>query len=321
MENAESVTFGGAMPDRLAELRGDTVALDYAMSEGSAWALLMWRGKPLVAGAARDRLAQLAATHPLLAERAPLLLGRDAHGQLIFAHEVSDWVPAGSDADTLDRFADRTEQHHPDLPPDTAFVELRQVMTRLSPRDAELAATARALFGWHRTHGFCARCGSATEMILSGWQRHCPACGGQHFPRTDPVVIMLITRGNSVLLGRSPGWPENMYSLLAGFMEPGETVEAAVRREVWEEARVPVGAVGYLASQPWPFPSSLMLGCQGTALAGDITIDPGEIEAARWVSREEVMAAMAGEDDRLLPAREGAIAHFLLRRWLADRLD
>ena len=153
------------------------------------------------------------------------------------------------------------------------------------------------------------------------WKRACPACGAQHFPRTDPVVIMLVTHGNSVLLGRAPAWPPAMYSLLAGFMEPGESIEAAVRREVWEEARVPVGDVSYLSSQPWPFPSSLMIGCRGEALNREITLDPVELEHALWVSREGVMAAMAGQNPDLRPARKGSIARFLLDRWLRDQLD
>jgi NAD+ diphosphatase len=132
---------------------------------------------------------------------------------------------------------------------------------------------------------------------------------------------MLITHGNSVLMGRSPGWPEGMYSLLAGFVEPGETMEAAVRREVFEETGVRVGEVSYLASQPWPFPASLMLGCAGQAISRDITIDPSEIEDALWVTREEMMRIVAGEHASILPARKGAIAHFLLEHWLADRLD
>jgi NAD+ diphosphatase len=143
----------------------------------------------------------------------------------------------------------------------------------------------------------------------------------QHFPRTDPVVIMLVTRGNRVLLGRSPGWPEGMVSLLAGFLEPGETVEAGVRREVWEEAGVRVGRVGYLASQPWPFPASLMLGCRGEALSEEIALDPQELEAAMWVSRERLLRVFMGEDPEIRPPRTGAIAGFLLREWLADRLD
>lgn len=156
---------------------------------------------------------------------------------------------------------------------------------------------------------------------MSGWQRSCPSCGTQHFPRTDPVVIMLITRGNKTLLGRSPGWPDGMYSCLAGFVEPGETIEAAVRREVMEETGVHVGPVRYLASQPWAFPTSLMIGCHGDAVSDDLEIDRHELEDARWVSREEVARAFAGEHPEIWAPREGAIAHFLLRNWLADRLE
>ena len=196
---------------------------------------------------------------------------------------------------------------------------IRAYATRL--RDAEIAATAKSMFSWHRSHRFCAKCGSESKMTMAGWQRNCPDCGAPHFPRTDPVVIMLITHGNRVLMGRSPGWPEGMFSLLAGFVEPGETIEAAVRREVEEETSVKVGQVDYLASQPWPYPSSLMIGCDGEALSLDIDVDPNEIEDARWFSREEIADAFAGRNPVLKPARKGAIAHFILWNWLADRLD
>jgi NAD+ diphosphatase len=182
-------------------------------------------------------------------------------------------------------------------------------------------ATAKAVLHWHRSHGFCAVCGVASEVSQGGWQRTCPACGAHHFPRTDPVVIMLVTRGNSVLLGRSPAWPEGMYSLLAGFVEPGETLEAAVRREVLEEAGVHCGAVSYLASQPWPFPASLMFGARAEALSEAIVLDPEELEHALWVTREEMVTVMAGLHPTIKPARNGAIAHFILVNWLADRLD
>jgi NAD+ diphosphatase len=157
--------------------------------------------------------------------------------------------------------------------------------------------------------------------VEAGWRRQCPSCGAQHFPRTDPVVIMLICHGNSVLLGRASTWPQGMYSLLAGFMEPGESMEAAVRRETWEETGVRVGPVGYLSSQPWPFPSSLMIGCRGEALSHDIHRDPAELEDARWVTREEAMAALSNQNPDLRLARPGSIARFLLERWLGDRLN
>ncbi|MDA7429655.1 NAD(+) diphosphatase [Primorskyibacter aestuariivivens] len=320
MKLAETVTFGGSALDRAAEIRGDAAAIARADADTATRAILLWRGKPLIDAA--DRLVRLPLDHSILPEcsNERILLGRD-DGALCFAYDLSAWTPDNLDTEALGQFVDRSEQSHPLLQETQVFAELRVIMTRLSPRDAELATTAKAILGWHESHRFCSRCGAESAMAMSGWERACGACGGKHFPRTDPVVIMLITHGNSVLMGRSPGWPEGMYSLLAGFVEPGETLEAAVRREVYEEAGITVGAVEYLASQPWPFPSSLMFGCRGDAMTRDITIDPLEIEDAQWISREDMAAAFAGEHPGILPARKGAIAHFLLRNWLADTLD
>ena len=323
MKHAETVTFGGSSFDRAAEIRGDDEAIQREVEHYGACTIVMWRGKPLVQGPDLDGLVRVPMDHPVLARHSgtQLLLGRDETGQLIHAHDLSSWQPEDLDVAELDRFLDASEQSHPDLPDHTVFAELRRIMTRLNARDAELAATARAVLGWHLSHRYCARCGAESRLALSGWQRVCPDCGGQHFPRTDPVVIMLITHGNQVLMGRSPGWPEGMYSLLAGFVEPGETIEAAVRREVFEEAGVKVGEVSYLASQPWAFPSSLMFGCWGRAVSNEINIDPTEIEDAIWVSRDDTLAAFAGQHPILMPARRGAIAQFLLRNWLADTLE
>jgi NAD+ diphosphatase len=324
MRIAETVTFGGAGLDRAAELRGDAAALAALRAAPEARMVVFWRGKPLVCGPERDKLALLPPQTPALTGPAAgleMFLGRDASGAGIFAVDLDGWEPEDQDLGQVGGFFDPSEQVHPGLPEGHAFVELRRVMTRLDAADAERAATGKALISWHAIHGFCARCGAASTVSQAGWQRTCPSCGGHHFPRTDPVVIMLITHGNSVLMGRSPGWPPGMFSLLAGFVEPGETLEAAVRREVREEAGVPVGEVTYLASQPWPFPASLMIGCAGRALDREITIDPVEIEAAMWVSREEMMQAFAGEHPLIRPARKGAIAAFLLEAWLADRLD
>lgn len=326
MRHAETVTFGGSGLDRAAELRGNPTAMATTIADPSTRAIVLWRGKPLVQGQGRDGLAKLKLDHPILAEARtnPIYLGRDSgeHGDHhCFAYDISAWKPEVLDKEALGSFLDPSEQHHPVLPPEQVFCELRVTMTRLDARDAEMAATAKAVQSWHRSHRFCAICGHESEMAMAGWQRNCPSCDGRHFPRTDPVVIMLITRGNKVLMGRSPGWPEGMYSLLAGFVEPGETLEAAVRREVLEEAGIRVGPVTYLASQPWAFPSSLMVGCRGDALDEEITLDPVELEDAIWVSREDMMQVFAGLHPVLLPARKGAIAHFLLRNWLADRLD
>lgn len=321
MRIAETVTFGGGGLERAAHLRADADRIAQLRADTTSKTIVLWRGKPLLSAQEHCRLVRLSMQHKVLemAREAPVFLGL-AQGGALFGHDISGWQPAGGTAPDTG-FFDATEQQHPGLPKDQVFAELRGHMASLSPLDAELAATARALFGWHHHHGFCARCGVATNVAMSGWQRDCAACGTRHFPRADPVVIMLITRGNKVLVGRSPGWPERMYSLLAGFVEPGETIEAAVRREVMEEAGITVGAVHYLASQPWAFPSSLMIGCHGEAQSQDIVIDPVEIEAALWLSREEMMDVFAGLNQAIQPARAGSIAHFLLHNWLADRLD
>ena len=311
---SEKVTFGGSGLDRAADLRADSAAV--AAIPG-ARAILLWRGKPMVMD---DALVQVALDHPVMADTMAdlILLGRDETGPVLAA-DLSGWSPPDLDITHLDTFLDPSEQKHPAMPAGAGFAELRAIMTRLTPRDAELAATAKAIIGWHQSHGFCARCGAQSVISMAGWQRDCPSCGTHHFPRTDPVVIMLITHGNNVLLGRSPGWPEGMYSLLAGFVEPGETIEAAVRREVLEEAGISVGTVRYLASQPWAFPASLMFGCAGEALDTELTIDRTEIEDAIWVSREDMASAFAGFHPTIRPARKGAIAHFLIDNWLADR--
>jgi len=320
MRHAETVTFGGSGLDRAGEVRGDTAALDALRAAPEARAMVLWRGKPLVTGEDSLDLVRLPLDHALFDDvvRPAILLGRE-DGAAIFAQDISGWTPSDLDAEALGKFVDPSEQVHPACP-EARFAELRRIMIRLDARDAELAATAKAVHGWHSTHGFCAVCGAPSDMAQAGWQRVCPSCGANHFPRTDPVVIMLVTHGNKTLLGRSPGWPEGMYSCLAGFVEPGETLEAAVRRETFEEAGVRVGEVRYLASQPWAFPSSLMMGMHGLAETTEITLDPLELEDARWVTREEVADAAAGLRPGLLPARKGAIAHFLLHNWLADTL-
>ena len=316
MKRAESVTFGGSGLDRAASLREGSAAL--AALWPQARVLLLWQGRPLTE--AGTGLALLPAAHPLCGgPGTALFLGRDDKGA-IFAQDLPGFVP-DNPTEQQAGFFDTSVQGHPDLALTQMFCDLRAVMARLTPREAELAATARALLEWHRSHGFCANCGARSDMVQAGWQRRCPACKAQHFPRTDPVVIMLITRGNSVLLGRGPTWPEGMYSLLAGFIEPGETIAAAVRREVFEESGIRVGEVTYLACQPWPFPASLMIGCRGEALNADITLDPAELQDARWVTREALVDAFAGTPPLIKPSRKGAIARFLLDHWLADRMD
>jgi NAD+ diphosphatase len=322
MHLAETVTFGGSGLNRAVELRNDA-AQSALKNNPEARVTFFWRGKPLVCGHDPEdiALAWVALTHPILGSCETLLfLGLNEERIPIFLVDISIWEPEEIPI-TLDAFSDPSEQYHPSLTNGEYFSELRMIMTHLSPRDAELAATGRGLLEWHRTSGFCSTCGHASKISMAGWQRNCTSCSRSHFPRMDPVVIMLITHGNKVLIGRSPGWPKGMYSLLAGFVEPGETMEAAVRREVFEESGIEVGAVKYLASQPWPFPASLMFGCEGEALSTEINFDPNEIEDALWLGREEMVDVFEGIHPNITPARSGAIAHFLLEKWLSDRLQ
>jgi len=175
------------------------------------------------------------------------------------------------------------------VPDECSPQTLRELAPALAADEAGLAVHAISVAQWHRTHQHCARCGAPTAVAQAGHLRRCPACGAQHFPRTDPAVIMLVTDGDDrALLGRQPVWPEGRYSTLAGFVEPGESLEDAVRREIMEEAGVVVGEVTYAGSQPWPFPSSLMLGFLARAASYDIVVDNDEIEDARWFTRAEV---------------------------------
>ena len=226
-----------------------------------------------------------------------VFLGRDDTGG-IFAHR-------------FDPAADESEG----TPPTD---DLRAMATAGSvpPETLGLLAEAKALLHWHRSHRFCSTCGHPSRLAAWGWRRECAACGTHHFPRTDPVVIMLATSGDRCLLGRQPRFAPGMYSCLAGFLEPGETIEAAVRREIAEESGIAVGAVTYLASQPWPFPASIMIGCLAEATSTEITVDRTELEDARWFSRDDARQMLAGTHPagfRSPPPM--AIAQGILRAW------
>ncbi|MGW2814958.1 NAD(+) diphosphatase [Streptomyces sp. NPDC001415] len=196
---------------------------------------------------------------------------------------------------------------------------LREAGLLLSPRDASLMTHAVALENWQRLHRFCSRCGERTVIAAAGHIRRCPACGAEHYPRTDPAVIMLVTdEHDRALLGRQVHWPEGRFSTLAGFVEPGESIEQSVRREVFEEAGVTVGPVEYVASQPWPFPSSLMLGFMAKATSSEINVDGEEIHEARWFSREDLAAAF--ESGEVLPPYGISIAARLIELWYGKPL-
>lgn len=193
-----------------------------------------------------------------------------------------------------------------------------RALETLPPEDASTYAGARSLIDWHLRHRFCARCGSGESIIVrAGWGRKCQNCGAEHFPRVDPVVIMLAEHRGQVLVGRQPRYPEGRYSALAGFVEPGESVEEAVARELFEEAGLKVHDVRYMFSQPWPFPSSLMMACVAQTDDPALTIDTTELEDAIWVDRCGVAASMAGDPGApFLPPPSYAIAHTLFRWWL-----
>ena len=320
------VTFAGGTRDRADRLRGDPAALARLAAAPEARILPLWRGKPLfdLSGPA-PALGWLPLDAPPLAHAAepPVLLGLEppeAGGHARFAADISAWIDPAHPEGPPRAFNDPTRQRHPDLPEAMKFVDLRAIMGELSGPDAADAATARGVLEWHRTHLHCARCGARSEIDGAGWRRRCPACGAMHFPRTDPVVIMLVVRGERCLLGRQPQWPERMYSLLAGFMEPGETPEAATRRETLEEAGIPLGRVRYLCAQPWPFPASLMIATAGEALAEEIEIDPAELQDARWLTREELRDSLAGRHPDVAAARKGAVARAVLEAWAEGRI-
>lgn len=183
-------------------------------------------------------------------------------------------------------------------------------------------AEAKALLGWHARHRFCSNCGLPTRPLDAGWRRDCPSCKVQHFPRTDPVAIMLPIAGDRCVLGRSPRFAATMWSCLAGFIEPGETIEDAVRREILEEVGVVCGRVDYFTSQPWPFPMSLMIGCYTQALSDKITVDHSELEDARWFEREELALMLLRKHPQGLTATlPHAIAHHIIRRYIEEGAD
>lgn len=196
---------------------------------------------------------------------------------------------------------------------------LWRALSMLPAEDAAIYGTARSLIDWHNSHRFCGKCGSPTAMFRAGWGRKCNNCGKEHFPRTDPVVIMLVTKGDKVLLGRQKQFPPGMWSCLAGFVEVAETIEDAVRREILEESGIVCGDVGYYLAQPWPYPSSLMIGCTAVATTDEIIVDRMELEDARWFSRDDARLMLKREHpDGLTGPHPVAIAHHLLGHWLQD---
>jgi NAD+ diphosphatase len=201
--------------------------------------------------------------------------------------------------------------------------DLRSIAVQglVAPEHLPPIAEAKAVLHWHLRHRFCPNCGAATLVVSGGWRRDCPQCKAEHFPRTDPVVIMLAVDGERCLLGRSPRFVPTMWSCLAGFVEPGESIEDAVHRETREEAGIACGRVRYFASQPWPFPTSLMIGCHAQALTHDIVVDHDELEDARWFDKDEVVSMLMRKHRQgLTTPPPVAIAHHIIRAWIEGEI-
>ncbi|RWE30009.1 NAD(+) diphosphatase [Mesorhizobium sp.] len=299
-EPSQFVGFAGNQIDRQSENRADD-AVEKALADRSTRLLLMHGGRLYLKleDGRFDPWFGAAESQPYEAslERG-VLLGISDSGPVLA-------VPAGNEPESL--------------PETVKAIDYRSVYMQglIDEGAAGALAQGAALLAWHASHAFCSKCGNPSEMRAGGYRRHCPTCGTDHFPRTDPVAIMLTVTREKCLLGRGRHFAPGMYSALAGFIEPGETIEAAVRRETLEEAGIRLGRVVYHASQPWPFPYSLMIGCFGEPLNEDIQADLNELEDCRWFAREEVRSMLERtHPDNLITPPKGAIAHHLIRAWV-----
>ena len=302
--------------ERVAHRRRDPAWLDAAFTSERVRILVMREGLPLVEGSAPPSAtpligAQLAPGRPLLwlgpqaAMLSPkatrIFLGETEKGSPVFALEM----PSSFRLDSSP------------IAGLGVFDDFRVTAATMDAFEGGVAATARALFEWHRRHGFCSNCGARSKIEEAGWKRKCEDCEAEHFPRVDPVAIMLAVRGDKCLLGRQKAWRPGFWSCLAGFVEPGETIEQAAAREIFEEAGVRcTGGADYLFCQPWPFPSSLMIGLILEADDDKLAVDASELETARWFTREETVAMMAGKHPEAFPPMRFAVAHHVIKAWL-----
>lgn len=297
-------TFSGNPLDRSGDLRNDAAWLAAQRDHPDAMAMVMWEGRPLVEPYADgQRLVWLSMRHALdMVKDRDLFLGL--------------WKEVPAYAIEFEGSIDPTHGPVANL---GRFIEMREAAEVLPATEAAMAGGAKGLFDWRRRHGFCAACGKATDQASGGWRRVCGSCGTEHFPRVDPVTIMLpVYNGGDeprCLLGRQPQWPAGRHSALAGFMEPGETIEEACAREVKEEAGLTVKAVKYHSSQPWPFPAQLMIGLIAEVTDDNASPDQTELEAVVWLTRAEARAALEGKHPTVFCPPSYAIAHRLISSW------
>ncbi|MGQ4807635.1 NADH pyrophosphatase [Candidatus Entotheonellaceae bacterium PAL068K] len=300
--------FAGNPLDRSDVQRRDQQWLDQQATNPRSRFLPLWQLNVLLHDESETQLGWLspAAIERLAINPPPIFLGRLAD----VAHFALDVSQLGD------------PQHDLNLDETWRFEEARTAATQLSLAEAGILAQSRAQLDWHRRHQFCSVCGQRTAQGRGGHVRQCMACQAEHFPRTDPVAIMVVSDGDRCLLGQSRGRlsQTGMYSALAGFMDQGESIEEAVRREVKEEAGIEVGAVRYHSSQPWPFPSSLMIGCHATALSTDIHKDTEEMTDVRWFCRDQILLALKGKNPHLRVPAPLAIAHHLIKAWAEGKV-
>ena len=298
----ELMPFSGNPLDRISNLRQDKDWVAAQVAAPQSMFLPLRNLNPLTVEASSPALRWLdSGLRDRLDQDQPLVLLGTQDGTAHFAVDLGD---ADSDAAPIEQLGVESPE----------FPEARTIAVGLS---AGILAQARSLVDWHRRHRFCSSCGAATEPDRGGAMRRCPRCEAQYFPRTDPVVIIVVWQGDRCLLGRRKGRAGGMFSAFAGFIDQGETIEDAVRREVAEEAGLVVDEVAYRASQPWPFPSSLMIGCFARATSREFQVDDEEIGEARWFSREELLQALDSPSPELAVPGPVAIAHHLIRDWCA----
>jgi NAD+ diphosphatase len=299
------IPFAGNTLDRVSEKRTDAKWIESKRNDPDSLVFPLWKLQPFLLGRDGDPPPyQLGLLEPGIAEDVAgddaicIFLGLDGD-RALFALEIPDAKDPTKEGPLARR---------------GFFRDARAAGSMVAIKDAGIIAQAKAMIDWHQRHGFCPKCGARTKLMDAGYRRLCDQCNAEHFPRVDPVVIMLATDGEACLVGRGKLFPQGMFSALAGFIEPGETIEEAVRRELYEESSVRVGEVSYYATQPWPFPSSLMIGCFAKALSREVKVDENELAEVRWIERKVARQLIEGKRvDGILVPPPVAIAHHLIK--------